>query len=180
MFPEVWAWGAVSQLIEARKMVKATRRLNRPITLKQAYFILAGGVAIQNLQNAVPLLKSGTMMGSEVPVNSTSVWYRNWKLELSDKEIVMFATHVLAEREIDDKSKQDNLVKMITSLQALWFVVQVAARAQQGLVIAPIQVGTLAYVSMAAFIYGCWWSKPYDVNVSRIVDGRLAITQGWT
>ena len=174
VFPEVWAWGAVSQLFEARRLVKASRRLGQAITLKQAFFIYSGGIAIRDLQQSIPSAKAADLMGHKVSVGHKSLWHRNFKKELSDGEILMFASNVPSDEEIKDKSKQDTLVKIITSLQALWFVIQMAARGQQGLVIAPMQIGTLAYVSMAAFIYGCWWQKAYDVSVPSVLDGQLA------
>ena len=178
VFPEVWAWGAVSQLIEARKLVKEAKRLNHSVTLKQAFFIYSGGIAIWDLHRCIPLVKAKDLMGKEVFVNSKSVWYRDWKKEISEKEIAMLASNVPSDEEIDDKSKPDTLVKIVTLLQALWFVVQVAARGQQELVIVPMQIGTLAYVSMAAVIYSCWWHKAYDVKVSCVLDVRLAISDG--
>ncbi|MCJ1332617.1 hypothetical protein MMC10_009310 [Thelotrema lepadinum] len=178
IFPEVWAWGAVSQLLEARKLVKESERIGQTLSLKQAFFIYSGGVTIRDLHQAVPSMEARDMRGKDVFVNNRSVWFRDWRKTLSDKEITMFARSVPTDEEIDDKSKQDTLVKIVTSLQALWFVVQLAARAQQGLVVAPMQIGTLAYVSMAAFTYGCWWQKAYDINVPRALDGKSEVTIG--
>ena len=178
LFPEVWAWGAVSQLIEARNLVKASKRMGHGMGPKQAFFVYSGGFAIRDLQDHVPSVKAEDLWGREVFVDGKSLWYRSWKTRVSDKEIVMFAMHVPSDEEIDDRSKQDGLVKAVTSLQALWFLVQVAARGQQGLLIAPMQVGTLAYVSMAAFIYSCWWCKAYDAKSPCVLEGSLVVKDG--
>ena len=176
VFPEIWAWGAVSQLLEARKLVKRSKSLGRFMTLKQAFFIYSGGVAIRDLHQCLPSVKPEDLKGNTVVINSKSVWFRNWKLQISDEEILVFANTMLSEEEIDDKSKQDTLVKIITSLQAIWFVVQMAARGQQGLVITPMQIATLAYLSMAAFTYSCWWYKAYDVKVPSVIEGRAILS----
>ncbi|KAF2397100.1 hypothetical protein EJ06DRAFT_482490 [Trichodelitschia bisporula] len=69
----------------------------------------------------------------------------------------------VSERDIGDRSKADWLLKTLTIVQVLWFVVQVIGRAIQHLPVTPLELMTLAYVSYALVIYGAWFTKPKDV-----------------
>ena len=175
-FAEFWAWAAICQLLEARKLIK---RVNEQISYQQGFLILSGGVVIQGLHKRVPGLVGRNSIGKEVHVTDDAIWHRDWnhvKLEkMSRQELNMFVQNVPNARDINDKSKQNNLIKIITSLQALWFIIQVGARTQQGFIVAPMQIATVAYVAMASFTYGCWWHKAYDVNTPYIVRSSRAI-----
>ena len=173
--PEWSALKAVTQLVAARRLVRDSRRLGCSLSLKQAFFVLSGGIAFQGLQKHVPKVIDRCKMDEAIAERSDSLSFRDPDYELLDEEIELLARNTPSDTELDDRSKQDALVKGLTSAQALWFLVQTVARAQQGLVIAPLQVATLAYISMAAFISGCWWHKPYDVRMACILDGCLAI-----
>ena len=182
--PEMWAWCAASELLVAREIVKRCKLLGEPISLKQAFFICSGGIKIRALHTIVPSFEPIGLEDRPVTVHSGSVYFRRWQekrvVDIADDEVRFFAQNVPPEEVIDDKSKADTLMKTITSLQALWTFVQIVARGQQfGAAAIPLlQVTTLGYVAVAAFTYGCWWYKPYDISTAHVVDAHVALKDG--
>jgi hypothetical protein len=71
---------------------------------------------------------------------------------------------VIAEEDIEDRSKGDMLSKGIAILQLLWFVIQLAARYVQNLPISLLEIDTLAVAALTCIAYGLWWKKPKDVG----------------
>ncbi|KAF4593162.1 hypothetical protein EYR38_008874 [Pleurotus pulmonarius] len=68
------------------------------------------------------------------------------------------------EDDINDKSKGDMIAKALVVTQTAWFVIQLVARAVEGLAITELEIMTLAYSLICAILYSLWWSKPYDVQ----------------
>ncbi|OTA57634.1 hypothetical protein K449DRAFT_335245 [Hypoxylon sp. EC38] len=75
----------------------------------------------------------------------------------------------ITDEEINDKSKSDFLIKVITIGQLLWFVVQAAVRAARGLVVSQLEVVVLAYAACTVFVFLLCLSKPKDVRVPTIL-----------
>lgn len=67
--------------------------------------------------------------------------------------------------EIQDKSKQDTVAKVITIVQICYVIIQVIARAVEHLTITTLELFTLAVVLCSAAISWCWLHKPVDVQV---------------
>jgi len=66
--------------------------------------------------------------------------------------------------EIKDRSKGDALSKTLVLCQTLWFIVQCVARGLMGLVITELELVTVAFAFLNAFMYFLWWDKPLDVQ----------------
>ena len=62
--------------------------------------------------------------------------------------------------EINDRSKGDLIAKIIAVIQTLWFMVQVAVRDNQGLIVTALETTTLLHTILNIFVYLCWWNKP--------------------
>jgi hypothetical protein len=112
-------------------------------TMRQAYFVVAGGLA----------------------VDSKSFWGTPY-LTLTPAGVVElarlgFMLEVTAEI-IDDKSKTDSLGKILVSFQAGWFIIQCIARTVQGLPLSLLEVHVLAHVAVALVMYLFWFKKPYN------------------
>jgi hypothetical protein len=71
---------------------------------------------------------------------------------------------IIAEADIEDRSKGDDLSKGIAILQLAWFVVQLVARYVQNLPITLLELDTLALVALTGIAYRSWWKKPKDVR----------------
>lgn len=67
-------------------------------------------------------------------------------------------------RDIVDKSKANPLVKALTCLQIIWFLVSIAFRWSSRIPISPLELTTCGYIACALITYILWWYKPYNVS----------------
>jgi hypothetical protein len=74
-----------------------------------------------------------------------------------------------SEEEIQDKSKASWLVKAVAYIQIAWFVIQTAARFNQGLPVSPLELFSLAIVICTLVSYILWWNKPLDVERPMVI-----------
>lgn len=65
--------------------------------------------------------------------------------------------------EINDKSKQDTIAKVVTFFQNSYLVLQCISRYEQGLTITTLELSALAIVICSLMTSWCWWRKPSDV-----------------
>jgi hypothetical protein len=70
----------------------------------------------------------------------------------------------IAEADILDRSKGDELSKSVAILQLAWFVIQLIARWVQKLPVTLLEVDTLAVAALTCIAYAWWWKKPKDVG----------------
>ena len=75
----------------------------------------------------------------------------------------------ISEEEISDRSKGDALSKGIAFLQLTWFIVQIIARAVQGLAITELELTTAALAGLNSVMYIFWWNKPLDVRCPVVI-----------
>ena len=72
----------------------------------------------------------------------------------------------ITEEEIHDRSKADNLAKIVVIGQTTWFITQCIARGIQGLALTQLELVTLAFAFLNGLMYLFWWNKPMDVQSS--------------
>ena len=127
-------------------------------TLPQAFFIVAGGLAIETKSfHAMPYL-TVTPMGA---------------LELAKLGLLC----PISEEVIKDKTKADPITKMLISIQAGWFIVQCIARVAHGLPLTLLEINTLAHVLIALLMYLFWFPKPYNaLSPVLITDAKVIET----
>ena len=80
--------------------------------------------------------------------------------------------------EIKDKSKANNLSKVLACIQALWMVVQAIGRKANGLPLTLLELNTIMHVVSVLAMYALWLNKPQDV----VRPTEIAIpddTEGW-
>ncbi|KAF8534253.1 hypothetical protein BDD12DRAFT_431533 [Trichophaea hybrida] len=65
---------------------------------------------------------------------------------------------------IDDKSKADQVAKLLTCFQARWMILQCSARHFQKLPITFLELNTVLHVGNAVVMYALWWEKPLDFS----------------
>ncbi|EIW76498.1 hypothetical protein CONPUDRAFT_131142 [Coniophora puteana RWD-64-598 SS2] len=75
----------------------------------------------------------------------------------------------ITKAEISDCSKGDFISKGVVILQVTWFAIQLLARVANGVYVAPLEWGTLAFALLSFFTYVLWWKKPLDVFYPRRV-----------
>ena len=74
--------------------------------------------------------------------------------------------------DIRDKSKADELSKLIACIQALWMVVEVCCRLYLKLPVSLLEVTTLGHVLCALILYTLWWHKPRWIQEPTRVEGE--------
>jgi hypothetical protein len=76
----------------------------------------------------------------------------------------------IKEEDIRDKSKGDNLSKLLTLLHVVWFAAQFVERLHQGLSISKLETATVGFVFIHICTCGFWWKKPQDVSEAILID----------
>ncbi|KAL4258801.1 hypothetical protein AB1N83_009427 [Pleurotus pulmonarius] len=76
---------------------------------------------------------------------------------------------MVEEDDIKDKRKGDTITKVLVIWQTTWFVVQIITRAVEGLAVTELEIMTLAYGVLSAFLYVLWWNKPYDIQKPIVI-----------
>ena len=71
---------------------------------------------------------------------------------------------VVAEEEIEDRSKADGFSKTIAFGQTLWFIAQCIARGAQHLDLTLVELLTLSLAVLNGLMYFLWWNKSLDVR----------------
>ena len=77
--------------------------------------------------------------------------------------------------EIKDKSKANGIAKLVTCLQAAWFVVQCLGRVAQDLPTSPLELLTISYAWCTFAIYAQWGYKPLDVEVPTVLEMKTSM-----
>ena len=75
----------------------------------------------------------------------------------------------ITKEEIEDRSKDDMLSKVIILVQTGWFILQLLARAIQHMPATELEIVTLGFAILNFVIYGLWWNKPLDVRCPLVI-----------
>ncbi|KAF6231640.1 hypothetical protein HO173_010172 [Letharia columbiana] len=83
----------------------------------------------------------------------------------------------LSTADLEDRSKGDIFVKGAAVLQISWLVIQIIARASEGLAISLLEITTLAFAACAIATYILLWHKPQDVMTPTYIDATNILTR---
>ena len=101
-----------------------------------------------------------------------------WLLQHKVVTIEQFEQLFLLDRKtIDDRNKTDGFVRVLAVAQALWFCVDVVARAAQGLAVTMLEITVIGIVVNSVAVYYFWKEKPADVWSVDIIDVPLTVNQ---
>ncbi|ESK82946.1 hypothetical protein Moror_11824 [Moniliophthora roreri MCA 2997] len=79
----------------------------------------------------------------------------------------------ITEDEIKDNlSHGDVISKSVAIIQTTWFLLQVIARAAEGLAITELEIVTVAFALLSFATYFLWWNKPLRIRHPIRVDWR--------
>ncbi|KEF52211.1 uncharacterized protein A1O9_11838 [Exophiala aquamarina CBS 119918] len=176
--PEFIFMLALGQYVSARASVKAFHALeHKEWTMKHAFYADMGGIIFQPKE------------WNSFPINAAQLQY------LVEKQYVDYPQ--IAKSEIDDKDKSDGLARFvevnvsppvvpltyicfsrfITSMQMIWFTLNVVARASQKLAVTTIEITTVAYVFCTLGTLFCWRRKPMEVSTRVLLRSNYTIHQ---
>ena len=83
---------------------------------------------------------------------------------------VDFQSVLIANSEIEDKNKFDTLTRILTTIQLLWFVINVVARVSLGMAITTLELSTIAFIFCTIFTCFFWRLKPQDVSAPIVLE----------
>ena len=156
--PEVIFQLAFTQLISARRWTREIKNLGYPNwTITHSFFANSGGFVLNSWDEGC------------FPLDAAQIHYL-----LENGYIKLPTTH---RRDILDKNKADAVVRVITSIQIVYFLLNAVGRAFQNLFITTLELTTLAFVFSALGTFYCWFHKPQDVETPVVVDMRTCISR---
>ena len=124
-----------------------------------------GGICIKLTSTPHFLAKqTGTTF---IPEDGTKYTMRTKDIRtLTEKGVLQLPK--IPKENILDKSKTDNFAKCVTAFQVLCFTVERFARLALHMPIALLEISTLAYIAISAFVIFFWWDKPLDVRTPLV------------
>lgn len=125
-------------------------------SLSQAFFIVAGGLAVKTKSFHNEPYLTITPLGA---------------LELA--RLGLFSP--IPQEIIDDKAKADPITKIVVCVQAGWFIVQCISRLVQDLPLTLLEIHVLAHVFVALLMYLFWFSKPYNALSPIVIKEPRAV-----
>ncbi|KAJ3555739.1 hypothetical protein NP233_g12138 [Leucocoprinus birnbaumii] len=124
---------------------RSDEKAQRGWTLTHGFFVQMGGLTLYHEGKLVKVLTFSRLLRA---IESGEIDIPN-----------------IPEEDIIDKSKGDWLSKSAVVVQTTWFVAQCVGRWISHLPLADLEVLTLAFATLNAFVYAVWWSKPQGVDV---------------
>ena len=99
------------------------------------------------------------------------VFHPNDIVRLIQEDAIEIPT--IEENDIDDRSKANWVTKSIALIQVSWFLLQLLARAIQGLTVTTLELYTLSIVVCAVVIYAYYWHRPFDVQRPVVLQAKV-------
>jgi len=167
--PEFLFQIALGQYLSARNSVKLfrdTRKKDWPVwTITHAFYADMGGFTLRT--KPFPGYPEGW---KEFPVDAKQIHYL-----LTRGHINEFPK--ISEKYIQDKNKVDDVLRIFTGIQIVWFVFNMAGRRAQNLAITCGEVTTAAFIVCSFGTVLCWWHKPADVSTSVTIEANVSIAE---
>ncbi|KAI5211332.1 hypothetical protein E4T38_01381 [Aureobasidium subglaciale] len=108
-------------------------------------------------------------------VESQTFWSKTQRITLTPKGVLLLAScgHLpeITAQDIADKSKVDELGKLVACLQAGWFTIQIISRLACSLPITLLEVTVVGHVVCALVLYALWWHKPRRIEEPNVLTG---------
>ncbi|KAM5350395.1 hypothetical protein ACJ41O_006900 [Fusarium nematophilum] len=149
---------AIGQRSSARRSVRKFHAVGyKQWTMTHAFFADMGGFVLKAPDLSRPL-----------PLNAEQLFYlvRNHYVQLPST----------TRDELKDRDKSDGLARFLILCQVIWFIVNLIARAVEGLFITTMELTTLSFVVILFGTAWCWKDKPSDVTTAIPIETSTGIT----
>lgn len=154
--PEAIFQVALGQWLSARESVKAFHTSGyEDWSLRHGFFVNMGGFHLRS-PDYPPF-----------PINSRQLHY------LVEREYVRYPQ--IEENQIRDRNKVDGVLRLITLVQTVLFLVNSLIRISQKLAITALELSTLAFVVMSIATTAFWFQKPADVKERIFLETNTPI-----
>lgn len=163
--PEFLLGYALGEWQSARVSVADFKQLRQDDewTLKHAFFANMGGFVLRTSDDVRFFL---------------DVQQIQWLLRRQAISTAQFEkSFLLDSKTIDDRNKSDTLIRVIAVGQALWFCINIIARAVQGLAVTTLEITVIGIIVDSILIYYFWKDKPADVESIEVVDINITLGQ---
>ena len=165
--PEYVAWIAFEQWQRACKYKDVCKMGHKDWTKQHGFYVDMGGFQV-TLEGRSPNLPVGK---ENVDILELDNGVR-FTIRLNDLILLMEADLLplpnIRIHDLDERSKNDQFARVVTSLQVLYFVVQFLGRLGSNLPVSTLEVSTLAFICCAAFVEYFWWNKPLDLRSATV------------
>lgn len=84
---------------------------------------------------------------------------------------------IVDERVIEDKNKTDDVVRIITVGQTLWFLANCIPRAVQGLAVTTMELTVCAFITTTVPVVYFWFQKPADIGSAFTIECHATVPQ---
>jgi len=118
-------------------------------TLSHAFYADSGGIVLQPLHSR------------PFPITAKQLHY------LVQRGYVPLPS--ISDKELQDKSKADNIAKFFAFAQTGWLVIRTVARAIEHLQATPFELTSIALACTSLRTLGFWWHKPLDVRTPTVI-----------
>ena len=165
--PEYVAWIAFEQWQRARKYKEVYEMGHKDWTMQHGFYVDMGGLQVK-LEGCSPYFLIGKENRDILKLDDGV----RFTIRLDDLILLLKADLLsipnICIHDLEERSKNDQSARVITSLQVLYFVVQVFGRLGSDLPISTLEISTLAFVCCAALIEYFWWDKPLDLRTATV------------
>jgi hypothetical protein len=86
------------------------------------------------------------------------------------KESIIPSQVILDKIDIDDRNKQNSLVRVFGIAQILWFLISCIARWRQNLAITTLELTTVGFIVTTISVSIFWFNKPADIETQRTIE----------
>lgn len=83
----------------------------------------------------------------------------------------------ISRNEISEKSKADNFAKVIAGAQSGWFMIQIIARAVEGLGVTLLELSTICLMTCTGSALFFWFYKPLDIRTQTSIHCNRTISE---
>lgn len=165
--PEYVAWVAFLQWQQARKYREVCLLGHKDWTMQHGFYVEMGGFQVL-VPGKSPGLQFGTGNGDVLELDDGvcfTIRLDNLILLMEADLLPIPDIHIY---DLDERNKSSKFATVVTSLQALYFVVQSVGRLGSSLPISTLEVSTLAFVCCGALVEYFWWNKPLDLRSTTV------------
>ena len=182
--PESVCFKSYRELVTATKFRDSWNKFpgSRSITLKQAFFLIAGGLKVECFQRR-PDAKLDNFLDVNVfcydMINfpEEGHWFKSRIIQS-----ISASNDIPSDDQIDASSKADVMTKLIAIFQAAWTLAQVVTRLASKLEVSLLEVLTTGLIVATVMSYAFWFRKPYNIGEARshvLPEKFRAIQSGW-
>ncbi|KAF8865198.1 hypothetical protein BDZ45DRAFT_668641 [Acephala macrosclerotiorum] len=93
------------------------------------------------------------------------------------KKPVLTTNIILKKSDIDDRNKQNALVRAFSIAQILWFLVSCIARACQRLAVTTLELTTIGFIATTICVSMFWFHKPADVETQQTIEIEASVLE---